>query len=66
MVVCYISVFTRKNLAFKTFYRKSRSVLHFSVNSQPKVQERFSTLPKLWGNGSQGNKSWPKAKVVVG
>ena len=34
------------------------------MNPQPKVQERFSTLPKLWGNGSQGNKSWPKAKVV--
>ena len=32
------------------------------MNPQPKVQERFSTLPKLWGNGLKGNKSWTKAK----
>ena len=47
-------------------YRKSTSVLHSSVNPQPKVQERFSTLPRLWGNGLQGNKSWPnKLKLFM-
>ena len=43
MVVCYISVFTMKNLTLRRslFYRKSISVLHSSVNPQSKYKNNL-------------------------